>query len=113
MGDDDAKWSDENAELEADDGSDPSSGARPKSAVPASTRAFIAELERRAAGLTGAELDRVVSEMLDEQIERSIAAVPAALRDELRGDLRRLMHDDPSFSHVVRELRAHAHEQRR
>jgi hypothetical protein len=111
VGDEDAKWSDGSDEL--DDGSDPSSGARPKRAAPLEARALTDELERRAAGRSGTELDHILDEMLDEMLERTVAIAPPSRRDALRASLRRRMTDDPLFSDALARLRARAHELRR
>lgn len=105
MGDEhDAK--DEHDELAGLDASDPSSGARAKRQLPPDIARFVADLRRRTAGLSGAELDAAFDRAMDDFVDEAAALVPVSVREKFKARLRQVMQHDPAFADLLGKLRA-------
>jgi hypothetical protein len=68
---------------------------------------LVAELQRNAKGLQGAELERAIEVFLERLIEFHAKAAPEGpLRAEIERTLRGMVESDPFVGELVRELRA-------
>ena len=78
---------------------------REKRAVPDRVEMYVAEFRRRAAGLSGDELEVEIGRLLDRIVERQLTMAPEGVRPELRDELKRLLQNDPAFAPMLAELR--------
>jgi len=81
---------------------------REKRAVPDRVEMYVAEFRRRAAVLTGDELEAEIGRLLDRIVERQLTITPEGARPELRETLKRLLQNDPAFAPMLAELRSSA-----
>jgi hypothetical protein len=89
--------------------SDAVPGSGPRKKEPSEgLQLLLAEFHRRAAGLTGAELDAEVDRFVERMIERHIAALPTAIGPLTRATLTEAVRNDPALVAMIEDMRSAA-----
>jgi hypothetical protein len=85
---------------------EPGSHSRDKRRAMGQVGLYLAELNRRAEGLTGEALAAEANRTIEEIVEYHLRVVPRRAREEARAKLREMLENDPHLAPLVKGFRA-------